>query len=256
MLAIMRKEQIKNLILEKKSISVIELAQYFSVSEETVRRDLKALEKEGFLERTHGGAFLKKRVQSNIEVNVLEKLLVENKQLIAKKCKELILNGDSIFLDASTTTHHICNEIMDMNLTVLTNSLKVVNSLAEAENIKVILIGGGLDRSSMSFIGRTATQCLKGYYVDKAFISCRSISIENGVTDSNEKQAEIRQLIIERSSKTYLVADATKFGKISFIKISDFSNINGVIVDKQLPAEWYTYFKQRKIALYECGADE
>ena len=70
------------------------------------------------------------------------------------------------------------------------------------------------------------------------------------------RQAEIRQLIIERSSKTYLVADATKFGKISFIKISDFSNINGVIVDKQLPAEWYTYFKQRKIALYECGADE
>ena len=253
MLGAIRKDKIKTYILEKKTVTVSELAAMFRVSEETIRRDLKALELEGVLIRTHGGAFLQKRVQHGTSYAMLESIFVENKQMIARKARELIVNGDSIFLDCSTTALHICYELTRMHLTVLTNSLKVSSKLSESEDLRVISAGGQLQRSTMSFVGRTAVDALKGYFVDKAFVSCTSVSMENGITDNNEQQAEIRQLIIEHANQVYLIADHTKFDRASFIRIAGFEHITGLIVDKRLPPEWHAFLKQNKIALYECG---
>ena len=142
MLAVTRKSEIKDIVLEKKSVTVTELAKIFSVTEETIRRDLKQLESEGFLTRTYGGAFIQDGVENNIDLSIRETAYLKNKQAIASRCRELIHNGDSIFLDSSTTTLTIAKAINDMRLTVVTNSLMIINELCDKANIHLIAIGG------------------------------------------------------------------------------------------------------------------
>lgn len=151
MLAVTRKSEIKDIVLEKKSVTVTELAKIFSVTEETIRRDLKQLESEGFLTRTYGGAFIQDGVENNIDLSIRETAYLKNKQAIASRCRELIHNGDSIFLDSSTTTLTIAKAISDMRLTVVTNSLMIINELCDKANIHLIAIGGQLYSEGKSF---------------------------------------------------------------------------------------------------------
>lgn len=252
MLAITRKSKIKDIILEKKSVVVSELANTFSVTEETIRRDLKTLEDEGFLIRTYGGAFIQDGVQNEVDLSIRETAYTQSKQLIADKCAEIIHNGDSIFLDASTTAHFIAKAVRDMRLTILTNSLKVINLLTDCPNIRLISIGGLFNSNNMSFIGRSALQSLDNYYVDKTFMSCRSLSQIHGITDSNESMSEIRQKLLSRSNSVYVVADYSKFDKTSFITICSFDDIDGVITDKQLDQDWINFLTDNNVVYYEC----
>jgi len=221
MLAVTRKNQIKDIIQEKKSVSVSELALKFSVTEETIRRDLKFLEDEGFLTRTYGGAFIQDGVENEVDLDIRETVYEDSKKAIAKKALELIHNGDTIYLDTSTTAYYIAKAIWDMNLTVLTNSLLIVDFLSKFENIRIICIGGQFSHKSKSFIGRSTQKVLGYYFVDKTFMSCRSLSMEHGITDSNEETAIIRQNLLDRSNKIYIIADYSKFDKTSFVNICD-----------------------------------
>lgn len=252
MLAVKRKSIIKDLVLENKSVTVVDLAKKFGVTEETIRRDLKALESEGVLTRTYGGAFIQSGVINEVNIAVRETFLIENKQLIANKCSTLVHNGDSIFLDCSTTAYYIAQAIKDMRLTVMTNSLKITNLLASYQNIRLITVGGILDHDNMSFTGKNVVDVIDTYFFDVAFISCRSLSLEHGITDSEEQKAIIRKLVAEHSNKVYVVADLSKFDKTSFIKICDFSDIDGIVVDKKLNQDWHSYLSEANVALYEC----
>ena len=253
MLAVTRKSKIKEIILEKKSVVVSELAKAFSVTEETIRRDLKACEDEGFLIRTYGGAFIQDGVQNEVELSVRETAYTDSKQIIAEKCAELVHNGDSIFLDASTTALFIAKAVCEMRLTILTNSLKVINYLADFSNIHLITIGGSFVPNNMSFVGRGALQSLDNYFLDKTFMSCRSLSMTQGITDSNESMSEIRQKLITRSNKVYVVADYSKFDKTSFLNICDFSDIHGLITDKHLDQNWIGYLEENNVTYYDCS---
>jgi DeoR/GlpR family transcriptional regulator of sugar metabolism len=251
MLPIARKSKIKELIIEKKSVTVAELTNLFNVTEETVRRDLKQLEDEGYLSRTYGGAFISDGVQNDVNVNIREYIHVEGKKKIASKCLSFIKNGDSIFLDASTTSLVIATMLQDKKLTVVTNSMKVVNVLAESAN-NIVVIGGTLAKTSLSNLGRNAEFNMKNYFFDSAFISCRSVSMHHGITDSNEQQAGIRRLAAEHANHVYLVADYTKFDKTSFASICWFDQINHLVVDKELSEEWHSFLKEQEVIAYEC----
>ncbi len=253
MLAITRKTQIKDIILEKKSVSVSELAERFSVTEETIRRDLKVLEDEGFLTRTYGGAFIQDGVENEVDLNIRETVYEDSKRAIAEKALELIHNGDTIFLDSSTTAFFIAKAIRDMNLTVLTNSLIIVDFLSKYENIRVICIGGQLYHKGKSFIGRSTQKMIEYYFVDKAFISCRSLSLQHGITDSNEDSAVIRQSLLDHSNKLYIIADYSKFNKTSFVNICDYNAIHGIITDYQLDDEWITLLTESNVEIYQCA---
>ncbi len=254
MLALTRKNKIKEIILEKKNVTVSELSRQFSVTEETIRRDLKALEEAGVLTRTYGGAFIQDGVMNDIQVSIRETVLVPNKQAIARRCAEFIRNGDTIALDASTTSFHICNEVKNKRITVLTDSLHVINFLAEFSNIHLISTGGNYTNNYSSFIGRAAKQTIREYYVDKAFLSCRSVDMQHGVTDSSEELAGIRKLFVERASKVYLIADHSKFNKVSFVNICGFDEIDAIVCDEPLPAEWHSFLAQQDVALYDDNA--
>lgn len=252
MLAVKRKSIIKDLVLESKSVTVVDLAKKFNVTEETIRRDLKVLEAEGVLTRTYGGAFIQSGVINEINIAVRETFFIENKQLIANKCTTLVYNGDSIFLDCSTTAYYIAQAIKDMRLTIMTNSLKITNLLASYQNIRLITVGGILDHDSMSFTGKSVVDVIDTYFFDAAFISCRSLSLEHGITDSEEQKAITRKLVVQHSNKVYVTADYSKFDKTSFIKICDFSDIDGIVADKKLSQDWHDRLSKANVTLYEC----
>lgn len=252
MLPIARRNKIKEIITEKKSVIVAELATSFKVTEETIRKDLQQLEEDGFLTRTYGGAYISDGVENDVDINLREHIQVEGKQRIAERCLSYINNGDSIFLDASTTSLYIASNLGDKRLTVTTNSIKIMNLLGSNPNIKLIIIGGHLEHPSMSALGRHAELSMHNYFFDAAFISCRAINMIHGITDSNEQQAEIRKIAIEHSNHTYLVADYTKFDRTAFTKICDFNNIEMLIVDKRLSSEWQEHLKNFNITLIEC----
>lgn len=256
LLPAVRKNKIKQLLLENKNVTVVELSDKFSVSEETIRRDLKALENEGVAKRTHGGAVLAERVSGVVNTNDLKNIFVESKRTISKLARPLVKNGDCIFLDSSTTSYYVSDGLKDMQLTVVTNSLDILTKLSRFPNINLIAVGGNLSRSRKCFVGINAIKILQNYYFDIALLSCRTLSLSEGVTDSNDEEAEIKRLVSERTRNLVLMADYSKFNKVSFTKVFDLNIIDYLITDKPLNNEWIEYMETHQIAYLDTTQKE
>lgn len=241
MLPVTRREMIKELLLEKKTVHVSELSKMFGVSEETVRRDLSELEREGFAQKIHGGATITNRVRSYVDNSVLENIFVEHKETIARRAKDLVHEGDSIFLDSSTTCLQMARAISDLNIIVVTNSIDIATYLSKFENINLTVIGGNFDHRSRSFLGRQATGFLNDYYFDKAFISCKSLDMVSGCTDIEDDIVAVKRTVLNRSQQKIVVADHSKFDKVSFIGVCKLTELDVLVTDRPLSDEWSKY---------------
>lgn len=250
MLAVERRHAIFEILEEKGSVTVIELSQKFDVSEETVRRDLTKMESRGQLQKTYGGAFLNSGMHLEVPVDMRVNTYVEGKNLIGVVCAGLIHSGDTIFLDASTTAVHIAENILDKkNLIVITNALKVAETLARAPDVKTICTGGTLRPSALTLVGKAAETAISNYFADKAFICCDGVHRVHGVTDANEKEAEVRKQMIAQAESSILVVDATKFDKTSFVHMADFEQFDVLVTDKPLSEEWQSTMRESDV---EC----
>ncbi len=256
MLSVTRKQKIKDLILERKSATVTELSRMFSVTDETIRRDLRSLEEDGVLMRSYGGAFVQSGVKNLIDSSIRSTVYIEEKSFIAEKCKHIIQNGDVIFLDNSTTTFFIAKVIQEMRITIVTNSLPIINLLSKNDNIRLICIGGFYSDKELAFYGSKAQKALEEYYVDKAFFSCRSLSLDHGVTDSNDDWAQMRKTIIERSKERYLVADYSKFNQTSFINICGFDHLDAIFTDRPLSQDWHSEMSKYDCLIYDSAPND
>ncbi len=252
MLSIERQREITDILLEKKSVSVAELSERFQVSFETIRRDLKVLEADGIIEKSYGGAVLKDRVSGKADFKTLSHIMVDIKRSIAMRAVCFIRQGDCIYIDFSTTCGQIVPLLEDIPVNVLTNSLEVMNQLSDKKQISLFSIGGNWDPENCAFMGSTAISNLGQYHVDKAFISCRALSMERGISDKTEAEAELRRKIIESSNQVYLLADSSKFGRIAFVKTCDFRKITAVLTDEEPGEEWKGFFEKNGIAWYDC----
>ena len=235
MLAIERKNAILERLQKEQRVLVAELSQEYGVTEETIRRDLDKLEKEGFVKKTYGGAVLNENTNIEMPLRIREKTNRKEKQIIAKLVASMIEEGDSIILDSSSTSLMVAQELKNRKkLTVITNSLEVLIELSKSNGVQVISTGGVLKSSSLSLIGKNAEKMLENFYVDKAVISCKGLDIKKGATDSSEADAEIKKSMISCSKKLILAADSTKFGRISFAKILDLRE-GDVLVSDAVP---------------------
>ena len=250
MLPMQRREKIKAILREQKSVTVLELMEYFNVTNETIRRDLLALEEEGFVSRVHGGAYIEGGTTNEINISLRRTTHSAQKQQIAAVCERIIQNGDSIFLDSSTTANYIAEKLTNYRLTVLTNSIQIINTLASFSGISLIMVGGNFDKKSQSFYGTRALEFVRSYHVDKAFFSCRSINYKSGVMDSNEKTSDIRRMIIDQSARAYLCVDSSKFGANSFVSICNFDALTGLITDHIPSEEWRTFLSKSGLSTY------
>jgi DeoR/GlpR family transcriptional regulator of sugar metabolism len=250
MLAVERRQLIFGILEEKGSVTVVELSRRFDVSEETIRRDLTKMESGGLLQKTYGGAFLNAGMHLEVPVDMRAHTYIEGKNVIGDISSRLIHNGDTIFLDASTTAVHIAENIVNKkNIIVITNALKVAEALAKAPDIKVICTGGTLRPSSLTTVGRVAETAVGNYFADKAFICCDGVHRSHGVTDANEKEAEVRKQMIQQAESTILVVDATKFDKTSFVHMADFSEFDVLVTDREPSEEWKITLREADVEL-------
>lgn len=237
MLPAERHKGIVQLINTKGSVRVKELSRIFEVTEETVRRDLDSLEAEGKVLRSHGGAIRVEENHAEIPYVLRESENVEEKQAIAREAVRFIEPGDRIVLDASTTAWHVSLLLPNISVTVVTNSLKVSMELAGRHNIEVITTGGIVRANSLSLVGPLAEEALEQFYVDKAFLSCKGLHSEHGISESNALQALVKRKMIDISRKVYLLVDHSKIQMRDFTRVASVDEIDVVITDKQAPSD-------------------
>lgn len=233
MLAIERRNTILSKLQTDKKVVVSDLSALFDVTEETIRRDLEKLEDEGLAKKTYGGAVLNESLNIDIPYIVRKKANVEGKQYIANIVGDMIADGDHIILDGSSTALFIAKRIKDKkNITVITNSVEILLELADRKGWKILSTGGSLKEGGLALVGYQAERMISTFHVDTAVFSCKGIDAEQGITDSNESDAQIKKLMLQASKKRILAVDSSKFDKISFTKICAISDIDIIVTDK------------------------
>ncbi len=251
MLAIDRRSDIMDQIQRDGSVRVLDLSEKYNVTEETIRRDLEKLEAEGRVTRTYGGAVLNKGTREDLSINIREGHNQEAKNRIARKVAELIEDGESLMMDASTTTMFVARHLKDKtNITVITNSLRVPMEMATNPGAEVIVAGGTFRSNSLSMIGNRTAEMLDGYFVDKAILGCKGFDPNSGTYEPHEMEAEIKKKMRRNAQTLILVADHSKFDQKSFIRTIAISDIDIIVTDRKLPDETEELLKKQTISLY------
>lgn len=238
MLSIERQTKIIQLLKQSNSVKVSELKELFGVSEMTIRRDLERLEQHGVLVRTHGGAALNPKNNVDITFHNRNERFVEEKEAIARIAAELVNDGDSIVIDAGTTTTAMAKYLREKrDLVVLTNSLTVVNELTNSPGITLILTGGNVRDITLSMVGSLAKDNLLNFNVDKAFIGTSGLCPVQGLTNQNMYESEVKKAMIDIASEAIVLADHSKFHRVSFSCFSPLDAVKKIITDSGAPRE-------------------
>ena len=238
MLAFERQKEILDILKTEGTVAVSKLSVTLGVTEETVRRDLEKLEAKELLRRTHGGALPIDGGNYELSLEKRKTLNVEAKQALAKKAVEYVASGDSVFLDASTTTFYMAKELKNMkNITVITNSIRVINELCGVDGIKVIAVGG-IVSNNQSFVGTVAENYIAdNYFADKMFFSSKGIGSSNIILEGNEQECFIKQRMIKNSRAHYYLCDKSKIGRGGYMKLASFEDIEYIVTDAQFDEE-------------------
>lgn len=243
-----RRAQIADLVRERGSMRVTELAELFQVSEVTIRNDLVQLEKDGELVRDRGGAVpgvAPRQITSLLAVEQRAHLQTEQKRRVARAAAALVKPGDTIIMDAGTTVVEMVPFLADITpLTVVTNALNVVLEVAAKTEARIILLGGTFNREASSSLGSITERMLGDLVVQKAFLGTQAFDLENGLTDTTLEIAEVKRAMIRAARRTVLLTDSTKLGRSGFIKVAPLTAMHTIICDEALPSEMRSALEQ------------
>ena len=237
MFAVQRLEKIMEMLYEEEKVQVNNLVKILNVSDVTIRKDLRKLEKDGIVIKTHGGAVLKKAEVVSEKDNIGEADFTNRKKdVLAKLAWNYIKNGDTIFLGSGYTCVSMAKQIPDdCNISVITNNIEAIPYLKDKCNT-LILIGGEVithERNFFTYSSEIDDQ-LKSYNINKAITSCSGIDLKFGVSFSTEASKKIISAILKNSQIWYLIADSSKFNLVSPYKISDIEAPEMIITDTKL----------------------
>ena len=243
-----RQKQILSLLTKQRSLSVAEIVEQFSVSEATARRDLETLASEGKLQRVHGGAIAVEKAPP--ELPILERASEETdeKVRIGRATAGLIADKETVFLGSGTTVLEVAKNLRDRkNLTVITNSLPVLNTLAGIKEITVISLGGMLRDSELSFIGHITEQALAEVRVDKVVMGTRGISLEHGLTNDYLQETLTDRAILKIGREVIIVADHTKVNRVSTVLLAPLEVMNIFVTDSLTEKKFIQSLKKQNI---------
>ncbi|MCM3739796.1 DeoR/GlpR family DNA-binding transcription regulator [Oceanobacillus luteolus] len=233
-----RHASILDLLKQKGIVKTKELMETLQCSESTIRRDLDELEKNGLLRRVHGGA--KRIYRLDDELSIQEKSLknVHEKDAIGQTAASFIENNDVIYVDAGTSTLSMIDFIESDDITVVTNGIQHASLLAD-KNIHTILVGGRIKPSTKAIIGPTSQKEISDYRFNKAFLGINGIDMEYGCTTPDPDEAALKKLVIKNSSKAYMLADHSKWGKINFVKVCDLEEVTIITSQSKINLQEY-----------------
>lgn len=229
-----RRRRIVESLWGRGAVTVTELEEEFGVSPMTARRDLDALDREGAVRRTHGGAVLpgfagrEDAFQSRLQEAVGEK------ERLAAAAVELLSPGETIFVDSSTTAYFAARRLLGegVEAKVLTNSLPVMELLGldEGHNVELAALGGGLRKLMLSFVGPATIRSIEEYFGDRSLISVKGLTADGYLTDPNPLDAEVKRRMIWRSSEPVLLVDARKLDRRGTNVICHVSEMRTLLV--------------------------
>lgn len=239
MLPAKRKELVLERLQREGYIEIAEISETMGVSRATIRRDLNDLEQEGLLVTVHGGAvpratstayepsFQTKRVQNALE-----------KQRIGEAAAMLVQSGQSVLLDAGSTTFQVAEHLRKKrDLTIVTNDVQILMSFAAIPGMNVICTGGTLRGPVYTLVGHQAELAIKDLHVDWTFLGADAIDIEHGITNVNLIEVPCKRAMLAAGEKAVLVTDSSKFGRISLAKVCDLTDVDLIVTDRGLPDE-------------------
>lgn len=236
LLAPERRAEIARIVATEGSVRVANLCRQFGVTEETIRRDLEILEKEGVLERTYGGAVSPQRIAYESPYYRRESLNKREKLAIAQAVCDIVSERETILLDASSTSHYVARALArsKQGMTIMTNSLAIAYELRNKRDFTVMCTGGTLRETSLSFVGPHAERALRDYHVDKAIISCKGFDIDRGLTDSNDLEVEMKKMMLQAANEVIAVVDSSKWGYVGFALIGPVTAVNRMVTDDKV----------------------
>jgi DeoR/GlpR family transcriptional regulator of sugar metabolism len=247
MIPISRQRFILDQIRKNKLVGIDSLREKLGVSTATIRRDLIELEKMSLIKRVNNGAIIKDYLESGFYLEDRKTKLIHEKERIASFAGNLVKDSETILIDSGSTTFQLSKFIKDKNqLTVITNSLDIVNELSRIQNITLISTGGAFLPELSIFVGFQAEASLSNFKVDKLFMGCQGISLDRGLLDSNLFAINLKKKMIETADQVFLLADHTKFGKNAPAVVTPLEKLDSIVTDKEVSSSW-------KDALNELG---
>jgi DeoR family transcriptional regulator, aga operon transcriptional repressor len=218
-------------------VNVLELSRQFKVSEVTIRKDLKHLEKKNILIRSRGGAMKRSLVNIDLSIYDRRKQNIKLKEAIGIAAASLIRNGETVLLDTGTTVMELAKHLpKKIDITIITNSVDITFRLAEYPNVKVIMPGGMLRRNSLALVGEQAAESLRSFFCDKYFLSADGIDVERGIMTTNIEEASLARINIKNSNQVIALIDSSKFLNKGTTAISPLSKVDTLITDSGIPS--------------------
>lgn len=221
-------------------VSISDLAREFGTSPITVRRDLLALERDGYLVRTHGGATAG-AARPIYEPSPYVKRETEHgsgKKAITSKAATYVRDGDTLIINAGTTMHALAAQLRNArDLQVVTNGLTVATELAASHDAQVFMLGGSIDFKKMGTVGPRAEEAMRDVHVEKAFLGITGISIEHGLFMHSAAEAQINRLFVAAAREITVVVDSSKFDVPCLFRVASLQEIDRIITDDGIRPE-------------------
>ena len=235
-----RRERLVRLVNAEGSVSFAQIKKAFSdVSDMTLRTDLKALDAERRIVRVHGGArSVETVVGTDGLIDSRSTRNVDAKEIVAAKAAELVRANGTIFLDSGSTTTMLARSLRDQREIVFTNSVTCAVELAHLEQVRTILIGGNLNRYSLSLYGGRSVEDVRRLSFDQLFLGVTTFQSSSGFMCGSDEDAVLKRACIERADQTIVLMDSSKVGRRSTFQICDLDAVDVVVSDGELPHEF------------------
>jgi DeoR/GlpR family transcriptional regulator of sugar metabolism len=244
-----RQIQLLQLIAQRQRITVADIVEQFTVSEATARRDLENLANQGKVQRVHGGAIALQSTPPELPLLERGNEQENEKRSIGQTAAALVRAGETVFLGSGTTVLEVAHALREIkNLTVITNSLPVLNALVGCE-CTVVCLGGMLRPSELSFIGHITEQALAEVRADKVFIGTRAISLEHGLTNEYLPETLTDRAIMRAGREVIVVADHTKLGRAATVLLAPLDSVQTIVTDKAAQADFLDSIRKRGIQI-------
>lgn len=243
--------RIIDFLKENQTGTLAELAALNEVSLDTVRRDLEQLEKSKMLRRVRGGAVYHNADITTHGVGVRSISRKQEKREIAELLCTFVVDGQAILLNSGTTCMEVAELLAERfyRLTIMTNSLPVIRILSQNKNFTIIIPGGIVDGQEEAICGEQCETDIRKYNLDMAILGVHAVSLEKGITDFRIHQEPIMRAMLESSRQKIVVADHSKFEKISYVNICGLEEIDRIITDSGLPDEVRSSYEERGVEI-------
>lgn len=237
-------------------MSVADLSDKLQVAEATIRRDLDALEADGVLKRYHGGACLDLGSSYEPPFTLREMTNTAAKQAIASAVAEQVSDGDTIVLDGGSTGLAVAEALAQRAVTICPLSLRIAWALAASQTVNLLIPGGAIRKRELSIVGAEATEYLRMHRFDKYIATASGMSAKVGLTEWNPEDAAVKRAALESAETTIAAVDASKYGKIGFVKFCEISRPELIVTDDRLPDDGFQTVKAAGGKLVTIAVDD